>query len=69
MGYSVRTTQYRYTVWVSFSSLIKKPNWKKVLAEELYNHSIDSEENKNLAYLQKYETIKSELRKNLIKDY
>jgi len=40
MGYSARTAQWRYTLWVQidFNSY---PNWTTTVAEELYDHSAD----------------------------
>lgn len=42
MGYSMRTERYRYTEWQSFRS-------REVLARELYDHTSDSAEIRNLA--------------------
>ena len=41
MGVSVRTPRYRYTEWRDFKT-------GKVTARELYDHTIDPEENKNI---------------------
>jgi arylsulfatase A-like enzyme len=43
MGYSMRTDQYRFTAWVDRSD----PN--KWLTTELYDHSVDPQENTNIA--------------------
>ena len=66
MGYTLRTIRYRYTVWVSFSPLFKKPNWDKVLAEELYDHDNDFGENFNLAALENPQQIKRNLKDILV---
>lgn len=50
MGYSVRTENYRYTEWQEVIS-------GEVLARELYDHSIDSQENTNQAEKQEYKSI------------
>lgn len=49
MGYSIRTTRYRYTEWIGFNSTSIKPDWDKTYAKELYDHKIDPMENLNLA--------------------
>jgi iduronate 2-sulfatase len=41
MGYSIRTPQFRFTQWREFQT-------GKVVAEELYDHSTDSHETKNV---------------------
>lgn len=43
MGYSMRTERYRFTRWVH------RKNSTKVAGIELYDHSVDPEENKNIA--------------------
>lgn len=45
MGYSMRTTRYRFTVWLSWQ------NRDKVEATELYDHQTDPWENTNIAGL------------------
>jgi len=44
IGYSIRTDQYRYTEWSSIQT-------GKVIARELYNHTEDPDEYRNLANL------------------
>ncbi|KAJ8676214.1 hypothetical protein QAD02_012000 [Eretmocerus hayati] len=67
MGYTLRTVQYRYTAWVEFSPVSKNANWKKILAEELYNHYSDPDENSNLANFEYFGEIKSGLKHKLIR--
>ena len=43
MGYSMRTKNYRFTLWVD------RKNHSKVAATELYDHRIDPQENQNIA--------------------
>jgi len=49
MGYSMRTSQFRYTAWLAFDRITMQPQWEysaltgantsvSVLAEELYDH-------------------------------
>lgn len=49
MGYSLRTSRHRYTEWVLFDRKSFKPDWKYVIARELYDHQVDLEENINIA--------------------
>ncbi len=50
MGYALRTEQYRYIEWVSFSGPpVYKPKWNKSYGTELYDHQRDPEENWNRA--------------------
>jgi len=39
-GYTVRTAQWRYSLWVSSNGLV--PDWTSVVAEELFDHSLDN---------------------------
>jgi iduronate 2-sulfatase len=48
-GYSLRTSRHRYTEWVVFDRKNFKPDWKYVIARELYDHQVDPEENMNIA--------------------
>ncbi|KAK3082780.1 hypothetical protein FSP39_005166 [Pinctada imbricata] len=70
MGYTIRTRDYRYTEWAEFSGPPKyKPNWDNLVGRELYNHDHTSpdilEENKNLVFDPKYQTIVKTLSKQL----
>ena len=55
MGYSVRTPQWRYTLWVRWDNVTLTPIWDGPSAEELYGHvgdnssSFDEWENVNQA--------------------
>lgn len=49
MGYSLRTLRHRYTEWVPFDIHNFKPDWKYVIARELYDHQLDPAENMNIA--------------------
>lgn len=68
MGYTLRTIRYRYTAWVSFSHVDKRPNWREILTEELYDHRTDTGENLNLAYLENVHSVKSDLRRALMEN-
>ena len=54
MGYSMLThvanSEYRYTEWVDFNTNHPgAPDWNRIVGKELYNHSIDPLENRNIA--------------------
>ncbi|CAH1796282.1 unnamed protein product [Owenia fusiformis] len=56
MGYSMRTDRYRYTEWVTFNTTTSTPDWDLMFANELYDHSIDPDENVNRAEDEDYDT-------------
>ena len=58
MGYSVGTPRYRYIEWVQIKN-------GKVMGTELYDHSIDPKENKNIASLPGNESVCRDLSKLL----
>lgn len=66
MGYSLRTNQYRYTLWVKFSPKKFTKYWNKIVGEEFYDHSIDPDENINLNTRSELDGIRLDLRKILI---
>lgn len=49
MGYTCTDTRYRITEWLPFDNEQFVANWSHVLARELYDHSVDPNENNNLA--------------------
>ena len=58
MGYSVRSSRWRYTLWVAWNRTALAPIWDSVEGEELYDHlgndgtgraSMDGFERVNLA--------------------
>jgi arylsulfatase A-like enzyme len=58
MGYSIRTKKYRYTEWMNWES-------KEPAAIELYDHSMDPNENINIAGIEENESIIIELSEKL----
>ena len=50
MGYAVRTSRFRYVEWRHWEK-------KKVIATELYDHSVDPNETRNLAEHPKYQSF------------
>ena len=58
MGYSIRTENHRYTEWMNWES-------KELSAIELYDHSIDPNENINVANLEENKPIVKNLSEKL----
>ncbi|XP_052282270.1 iduronate 2-sulfatase-like [Dreissena polymorpha] len=70
MGYTVRTDSFRYTEWAAFQAApVYQPNWDKLSGVELYDHTLDPEENVNHADDAKYSDIRSQLSKLLHTGY
>ena len=62
MGYTMRTDQFRYTEWPSFTYKPDyKPDWSNLFGVELYDHQVDPEENYNMANDPKYQQIQKQL--------
>ncbi|XP_052783116.1 iduronate 2-sulfatase-like [Mya arenaria] len=61
MGYSLRTERYRYTEWPEFSYQTFKPDWTKLHGVELYDHTVDPDENHNRADDTAYATLRANL--------
>ncbi|KAK2144284.1 hypothetical protein LSH36_771g00117 [Paralvinella palmiformis] len=62
MGYTIRSSRYRYTEWPKFRRHhIYKPKWGDLAGVELYDHLIDPEENRNVAYDPEYASVRCEL--------
>ena len=75
MGYSVRTTEWRYTAWFNFSKTKLVPNTDEILGSELYSHIGDTGlyldfagENVNLVHNPEYAELVSTLHKQVL-DY
>ena len=43
----MKTDDYRYTEWVKFTN--NKPDWRTLYGVELYDHTVDPDENYNVA--------------------
>ena len=65
MGYTVRVDEARYTEWVKFDITNFTPIWDVVNATELYDHSIDPEENVNRVNDPSYADMRDSLREIL----
>lgn len=62
MGYSIRTTQYRYTVWMNNNFTSKEPyNASRVYARELYDYVKDPEEKRNVIDDEAYKAVRENM--------
>lgn len=66
MGYSMQTSQYRYTEWIQYDHGTRKGNWSNVHARELYVHKM---EDKNVASLSEFQELVKQLSKQLQKGW
>jgi hypothetical protein len=57
MGYSMRTDDYRYTEWVTFDPDTYTADWSEVVAQELYLHRQDPNEDANVAYFPEHTAL------------
>lgn len=62
MGYTLKTSDYRYTAWLPFVHTAYKPDWDIIIAEELYDHRTDRAEDFNIADSPKVFETKKHLR-------
>jgi arylsulfatase A-like enzyme len=67
MGYSIRTSQYRYTVWMG-SNFRSSQKFDKnlIIGEELYDYVNDPEETENVVNEKKYNSISGELKNKMV---
>jgi hypothetical protein len=62
MGYSIRTKQYRYTIWMSNGFRSSKPfDSKLIIGTELYDYKKDPLETVNVANEKKYAAVTKQL--------
>jgi len=66
MGYSMRTSSYRYTEWIFYDDVTCQPLWDRSrLYAELYDHVTGPEENDNVAEDPRYSTVRKQLHRQL----
>lgn len=65
MGYSMRTSEYRYAEWVGFNHTSFQMDWNDVHARELYILADDPREDTNVADDPKYQSIVETMSENL----
>ena len=66
MGYSMRTSQYRYTVWLKNFTSDQPYSVDKVYTLELYDYAKDPQEKVNVANDKKYASVVADLDKKMI---
>lgn len=67
MGYSIRTVQYRYTVWLTEGFRSDRPySDNLVVARELYDYRKDPDETVNVIDDKKYASIRGDLDKKML---
>jgi hypothetical protein len=66
MGYSIRTRQYRYTVWLKDYFRSNKPfNKDLIVASEMYDYKKDPDETINVVNEKEYESDSKDLYKKM----
>jgi len=67
MGYSIRTKQYRYTIWMKDYYRSNQPfNQALVAGEELYDYKKDPDETVNVVADKQYKTISKEMNSKML---
>ena len=67
MGYSIRTTQYRYTVWLKNNFRSNQPFSKDyVVASELYDYEKDPDETVNVVDEKEYAAISKDMHSKML---
>jgi iduronate 2-sulfatase len=62
MGYSIRTNQYRYTIWMNNGYRSNQPYKKELMiGAELYDYKNDPDEKVNVANDEKYKEVSAQL--------
>ena len=62
MGYSIRNSQYRYTIWMKNAFRSTQPfNAASIIGEELYDYNADPLEKYNVAKDKKYLAVTKKL--------
>ena len=77
MGYSVRTAEWRLTMWVVWDGTRLAPIWSNVTATELYDHrgaapyptDFDASENANVAAAPEHANVVASLQQKLRKRF
>jgi len=67
MGYSIRTDQYRYTLWLKDNYRSTKPFTNElVVASELYDYKKDPNETVNIVGQKKYSEVSADMHKKML---
>lgn len=68
MGYSIRTSQYRYTIWMKDSFRSSRPFDKELMvASELYDYKKDPNETINVADEKSYASVAIDMHKKILR--
>ena len=65
MGYTMRTTQHRYTEWMAYNHTTFFADWNTVYARELYIYDSDPDEDVNVAEVEAFQDLVSTLSSQL----
>jgi hypothetical protein len=66
MGYSIRTSRYRYVIWMSNFTSKNLFDSKKVYATELYDYLKDPLEKVNVVSEKSYVSIAADMNKKML---
>ncbi|CAD7003499.1 iduronate 2-sulfatase [Ceratitis capitata] len=66
MGYTMRTTMYRYTLWVRFNANNFTKDWSDIFGEEMYDHRSDVGEEVNLIKRPEFNETRKRLKDQLV---
>ena len=66
MGYSLRTNQYRYTIWMNNFNSKEVFNESQVYASEMYDYEKDPLEKVNVVNDKNYTSISASLKSKMI---
>lgn len=69
MGYSIRTHRFRYTAWLKFDNQTYRPDFDHIVAEELYDHKVDPQEDHNVVGKRLYTRHKREVHSMLVRGW
>ncbi|XP_075161794.1 iduronate 2-sulfatase isoform X2 [Haematobia irritans] len=69
MGYSLRSNEYRYTLWIEFNSQNFTKDWSTIYGEELYDHRLDAMEEINVAEWPQFNDVRLDLKNKLIQAF
>jgi hypothetical protein len=65
MGYSLRTSQYRFTIWMNDFTSDQPFDSKKIYAAEMYDYNADPLEKENIYKSDKYKEAAKEMYKKM----
>ena len=52
---------HRFTQWIGYNFTLFEPDWSTVRGEELYDHTVDPDENNNVYLDPDYQEIRQQL--------